>query len=135
MARKQSRRSAATGSAWNLNDPAHNQTWMLLFMTREIVTSFPDSEHITMPQMAWWNPAASPAVRRIDAEKKSIEIYRFFADAMKRPFETAYQQDPFGKAIPALADVLVDQKSRVPDIANTVDSIFRFDGETDGGDA
>jgi hypothetical protein len=131
------RRSATLAAAgansgtteWDPDVQSQNQTWMYLFLTRELVASFPDSEQVRMEQLAWWNPAASPAVRRVDAQKKSIELHRFFRDAMKRPYETDFEQDGFAKAVLTLTDVLVVADHAVPDLATAIDSIFLFDDE------
>jgi hypothetical protein len=124
-----STKAAADNGSWELGVPAHNQTWMFLFMTNEILTSFPDSKGVKMQQMAWWNHAASPDVRRIDAEKKAIEMHRFFRDAMKRPYEPDFEQNSFSKAITELTKVLVVADNTVPMLATSVNLIFRFKGE------
>jgi len=114
---------------WSHDVPAHAQTWMYLFLVKEILTSFPDSREVHMRQMAWWNGLASPDVRRIDAEKVAIALHRFFRDAMKRPYESAFETGGFAKAIPALTEVLVVADETVPALAAAVDRVFRFENE------
>lgn len=121
--------SAAADLSWDPDVHAHNQTWMYLFLKREVMSSFPDSKAVKMQQMAWWNPAASPAVRRIDAEKLAIELHRFFKDAMRRPYEDGFADGGFAAAITALADTLVVKDNVLPALAATVNDIFRFKDE------
>lgn len=130
MARRRKRsRTVATEVAWDPNVPAHAQTWMYLFLKGEVLTSFPDSRELCMRQMAWWNGLATPDVRRIDAEKVAIALHRFFRDAMKKPYETEFEQASFAKSILALTEVLVVADTTFPALAAVVDRIFRFENE------
>jgi hypothetical protein len=121
--------AAAAAPAWDANVPAHAQTWMYLFLKGEVLTSFPDSRELRMRQMAWWNGLATPDVRRIDAEKVAIALHRFFRDAMKRPYESGFEENGFARSIPALTEVLVVADETLPALAGVVDRIFRFENE------
>src|SRR5262245_34980535 len=129
---KKTPKHAAAKSAppvWDPSVPSQAQTWMYLFLVKEILTSFPDSREVRMRQMAWWNGVASPDVRRIDAEKVAIALHRFFRDAMRRPYESEFEENGFAKSILALTEVLVVADETVPALAGVVDRIFRFENE------
>jgi hypothetical protein len=121
--------ASAEAPAWDADVPAHAQTWMYLFLKGEVLTSFPDSRELRMRQMAWWNGLATPDVRRIDAEKVAIALHRFFKDAMRRPYESEFEQNGFAKSILALTEVLVVADETLPALAAVVDRIFRFENE------
>jgi hypothetical protein len=131
-ARGAAARTASTardgGVRWDPDVPAHNQTWMYLFLRGLVATSFPDSRHVKMSQMAWWNPAASPDVRAIDAQKVSIEMHRFFKDGMHRGYEQAFAAG-FPLAIAELSATLAKADNTVPDLAATIDRVFLFENE------
>jgi len=130
--KKKSKGSASpkiVAQAWSPDVPSQAQTWMYLFLVKEILTSFPDSREVHMRQMAWWNGLATPDVRRIDAEKVAIALHRFFRDAMKRPYESEFEAGGFAEAIPALTEILVVADETVPALAGGVDRVFRFENE------
>jgi len=130
--KKKSKGSASpkiVAQAWSPDVPSQAQTWMYLFLVKEILTSFPDSREVHMRQMAWWNGLATPDVRRIDAEKVAIALHRFFRDAMKRPYESEFEAGGFAEAIPALTEILVVADETVPALAAGVDRVFGFENE------
>lgn len=132
MAKHKKKKTAPEADAaadWDPNVQAHTQTWMFLFLKEEIVTSFPDSRGLQMQHMAWWNALATPEVRRLDAQLLAISLHRFFRDAMKRPYEKAFAENSFARAILALTETLVVTDKTVPDLAAVTNAIFRFKDE------
>lgn len=131
MAKKQGGNpSVAATGAWDGKVKANKQVWLYLFLEEEILTGFNDSKNVTMKQMAWWNTAASPDVRLIDADKVAGAMHHFFKADAELPYEKKFTEG-YSIAVPHLLKVLTNPDKTIPDLAKAVNDVFKFEDESD----
>ena len=119
-------RATVAGTVWSPNHLACVNTWGFLRFEKQLKGDFASSGAVKMNELAFWNPASSPAARRLEAQFLAGKFDSFFRKALLATFETG--QD-FAKAIAAMSDTLVDSAKTVSDLAMVNDAIYRFRGE------
>lgn len=111
---------------WSNNNLACLNTWGFLRALKQLNAVFGPAGALKMPQLTFWNPAASPDARRAEAMALAAQLDNMFIKALRAKYETGYTST---KAITQMADKFVDKESTVCHLAATVDDAYRFTGE------
>ncbi len=111
---------------WSKNDLSCVNTWAFLRGLGQLRPSFTKSKDLLMSDLAFWNPAASPEVRRREAREVAAQLDRIFRKALLAKYEEGFK---FASAINALAKDLSSENETVCELAVTVDRIYNFRGE------
>lgn len=123
---RRARSMSAPGDVWSPNHLACANTWAYLRFDKQLNGDFASSGDVKMNALAYWNPAASPAARRLEAQLLSGKLDSFFRKALLARFEAGKD---FAAAIQEMSDTLVDEDKAVRDLAIVVDALYRFRGE------
>ncbi|HWA10053.1 MAG TPA: hypothetical protein VG838_11430 [Opitutaceae bacterium] len=113
-------------SHWSNNNLACAYTWADLNFIKELDTTFDQSEKVTMNQFRFWNNAASPDVRRLDAQNVAAQLAKMFSGVNFAKYESGKS---YTTAVDEMTDLLVVATKTVADLAQVVDDNYNFFGE------
>lgn len=111
---------------WTNNNLACINTWAFLRVLKQLKPVFGDAGKLKMKELAYWNPAASPDARRIEALGLASQLDNMFTNGVGAKYEKDYTRT---KAVTSMADTLVDAAKSVCELSVTVDEAYRFTGE------
>jgi hypothetical protein len=108
---------------WSNNNRAHTTTWAVLRLLHQGLGPFGDSGTVPMSELFFWNSAASPQMREVQARSLSAQMDNLFRAFYGAAYETG--QDA-GTAAQAIVGIMVQSDRTVMDLADANDSIYRF---------
>lgn len=115
-----------TSCNWTNNNIAHVRSWAFLRVLKQFREVFGPAGDLKMKQFAYWIPAATPELRRIDALAIATQLDNMFTVGIGAKYEPGFNRT---KATNNMADVLVNADKTLCEFAVTVDDAYRFTGE------
>jgi hypothetical protein len=116
----------ATECNWTNNNLACVNSWAFLRVLKQFKNVFGDAGTLKMRQFTYWDPSASPDVRRTAALGLASQLDNMFINGVGAKYEPGYNRT---KAVTAMADVLVSADKTLCEFSATVDEAYRFTGE------
>lgn len=110
---------------WTNNNMAHVSTWGSLKDLKQHGKRFEQAATLCMKQLDFYNPAESPAQRRVTA-KPWVVAFMALTKAWPAEFEEGCT---YGKTLDELLDAFVDGDKTMPQLAQIVDDCYRFPTE------
>jgi hypothetical protein len=111
---------------WNPNNRACTTTWSTLRVLDQNSKTFSKSGNIRMDQLTYWNPTATPQMRKVQATTLATQIDNFFVMVRGAQYEKNVTK---GKAVNGIADTLLDEAMTIADLAALCDGQYKFWGE------
>ncbi len=118
--------AAPTASPWSNNNLACAYTWADLNFIKEINSTFDQTGNIPMNKFQFWNNAATPAARQVEAMNVAAQLAKMFTGVNFAKFESGKN---FATAVNEMTEVLVVATKTVADLAVVVDDNYNFFGE------
>lgn len=113
-------------STWSVNNRACTSTWMALRVLAQHGKAFPNAGALAMRQLAYWNPAATPEMRALQAKTLAKQLDNVFRLVDGAELESGVKG---ADAVRAIEEVLVDADRTVAELAEVNDGNYRFWGE------
>lgn len=112
-------------SGWSNNNKSHVFTWIDLIALRELdkKLDFEDAGPMTMGDLEFFRPAESAQMRRSRAKSLASQMDNLFTLLHKGGYEKDFNS---GKAITAIAGVLVTKSMTIEDLGGVVDDCYKF---------
>ena len=105
------------------NNLSYGYTWLVLLNLKQINAVYHDSQDIKMSGLAFYNPAISSDLLRIEATNLAIAIDSTFTTGMGAKFETGISQN---QAINSMVAILINADKTVEDLAAMNDASYLF---------
>ena len=111
---------------WSNNNLACVYTWLDLNFIKQIDATFDSSANIVMSKLRFWNPSASPAERRLEAQSVAAQLAKMFTGVNFAKYEAGKD---FTTAVEAMTNGLTDGSKTMCELAVVVDEFYNFFGE------
>lgn len=111
---------------WTNNNLACVNSWAFLRVLKQLKNVFGSAGTLKMRQLAYWDPSASPDLRRAAALTLASQLDNMFVKGVGAKYEPGYNRT---KAVNAMADVLVSPDKTLCEFAVVVDEAYRFTKE------
>lgn len=111
---------------WTNNNIACVRSWAFLRVLKQFKEVFGPAGKLTMSRFAYWNPAATPELRRTDALALATQLDNMFTTGLGAKYEPGFNRT---LATNSMADVLVSADKTLCEFAVAVDEAYRFTGE------
>lgn len=111
---------------WNKNNRACTTTWTTLRVLDQNKKVFKDSGEVKMPELTFWNPAASAEMRKLQAASLANQIDNVFIMIRKAKYEENITKE---KAITGITNALINEENTICNLAEIVDADYLFWGE------
>jgi hypothetical protein len=126
MAKSSATAASSSSDTWTNNNLACVYTWLDLNFIKELNTTFEETGVLTMKQLRFWNPAATPNARRLDAMAVATQVAKMFVGLNFAKYETGKN---YATAVNEMTEVLIVATKTVADLALVVDDNHNFFGE------
>ncbi len=111
---------------WNKNNAACRSTWGTLRVMEQTRKTFPHAGAVPMRELAWWNPAATAAMRREQATALARQLDNAFVFVSGAAYEDGMTS---AKAVKDMVAVLTVEDRTIADLAEVNDANYQFLGE------
>ena len=115
---------------WNPNNRACTTTWTTLRVLAQTDKPFKKSGTITMDKLTYWNAAATPAMRKLQATTIATQMDNFFREVRGAKYEKGVAQQ---SAVEDSVETLTDAEKTISDLAGVCDDNYLFWGEDING--
>jgi hypothetical protein len=112
---------------WDSEDIACRNTYTLLIGLEQLTEPFTPAGQKQMKQLAFWNKTTSDTLRRLTAAGLAAHLDKFYMKVLLARYEEGFE---FHHAIEVLADILCSADKTLSELAQTVNAIYHFRGET-----
>lgn len=113
-------------SIWNRNNRACTVTWITLRVLDQNNKVFRESGVVRMPELTFWNQAASSEMRKLQATVISNQMDNFFRQIHRAVYEEGVARE---KAVSGMVNILTDEEKTISDLAEAADANYQFWGE------
>ena len=111
---------------WSNNHLACVNTWAFLRSLDQLKALFDDAKDVKMSELVFWNPTASPEMRRMQAMSLAAQLDKMFIIALRARYEDGFNVT---KAVETMTSELIKEDNTVCNFAVTVDDVYAFVGE------
>jgi hypothetical protein len=111
---------------WSNNHLACVNTWGFLRALDQLQALFDDSKNLTMKELTFWNPAATPEMRKMLAMSLAAQLDKMFILALRAQYEDGFDVT---KAVQTMAATLTREGKTVCELAAVIDETYAFAGE------
>jgi hypothetical protein len=111
---------------WNSNNRACTTTWSTLKVLGQNNRTFKKSGEITMKDLSFWNIAATPLMRKVQASTLATQIDNFFVMVRGATYEKNISKQA---AVDAILSMLIDDAKTIAHLATVCDDQYKFWGE------
>jgi len=112
---------------WNPNNRACTTTWSTLRVLDQNNKPFSKSGNVKMDKLLFWNQAATPAMRKLQATTIATQMDNIFREIRGATYEKGVTEQ---KAITESVATLIDADKTISDLAGVCDNNYLFWGET-----
>lgn len=116
----------SSDASWSNNNMAHVATWGNLKDLKQHSKAFPAAKGLTMSQLAFYNPVASLAQRKVAAKPVVVAFMALTSKGYESEYEQGYT---YSRVFDKLVDSMADGKVTMPGLGQVVDSCYRFSTE------
>lgn len=108
---------------WSTSNRADTTLWITLYSMNQLTTNFADSGTLTMDQLTFFNPLASPEQQAHTVAMVADQLDNVFLNGRGATYEPGVTHS---SAISGLVAILGDKTQTVATLASTADSLYLF---------
>lgn len=108
---------------WSTSNRAATTMWITLYSMNQLTTNFADSATLTMDQLTFFNPTASPEQQNHTATMIADQLDNVFINGRGAKYEPGVTRSD---AIAGIIAILIDKTQTVETLASTADGYYLF---------